>query len=83
MALADIEARLDPSVPHKTCAVCHYMAERGEDWAERLRRMLGNRGIKFRDIAQELAEDPDEPDIPWSTLSRHAQSGCVAREKLR
>jgi len=83
MALADIEAKLDPSIPHKTCAVCYHMAERGEEWANRLRRMLSNRGIKFIDIADELANDPEEPNIPSGTLSRHAQRGCLANESLR
>lgn len=83
MALSDIEAKLDPSVPHKTCAVCFHMEERGEEWAERLRGLLRNRGIKFKDLAKELADDPDEPSIPAGTLGRHAQRGCVAQESLR
>ena len=54
MALADIEAALDPGVPWRTCAVCHYLSQKDEVWGARLRRMLANRGIKFRDIAAEL-----------------------------
>ncbi|MAE64142.1 MAG: hypothetical protein CMJ18_07685 [Phycisphaeraceae bacterium] len=83
MALADIEQKLVTGVPHKTCTVCHHMAERGDEWAERLRRLLRNRGLKFKDIARELADDPDEPTINESTLSRHAQRGCLANESLR
>jgi hypothetical protein len=83
MALSDIAAKLDPSVPHKTCAVCHHMDVRGEEWAEKLRDLLRNRGVRFRDLAQALADDPEEPDIPASTLSRHAQRGCSANESLR
>lgn len=83
MALADIESKLDPEIPWRTCAVCHHMSERGEEWATRLRRMLANRGIKFVDLATELADDPDEPSIPAKALSRHAQRGCSANESLR
>lgn len=83
MALADIEADIEAGVPHRTCAVCHYMNERGEEWADRLRRLLSNRGIKFKDLADKLAKDPDEPTIDWQALSRHARSGCAAREQLR
>lgn len=82
MGLADIEDELT-GVPWRTCSVCHYMSENGEDWAERLRRLLRNRGVKFKDIAKALRDDPDEPNIPWETLSRHAQEGCAARERLR
>ncbi len=83
MPLADIEAKLTAGVPAGKCAVCHWMAERGDEWAERLRRMLRNRGIQFKAIAQELADDTDEPTISWESLSRHARKGCAARENLR
>jgi hypothetical protein len=83
MALTDIEAKLDPAIPHKTCAVCHYMDERGEEWADKLRVLLRNRGIKFTALADALYEDPDEPEIPAKALSRHAQRGCSAQEQLR
>jgi hypothetical protein len=79
MALSDIEA----GIPWRTCGVCHHMTERGDDWAETLRRLLANRGIKFRDLAKALHDDPDEPNIPWETLSRHARAGCSAGEHLR
>lgn len=84
MALADIEARLTgDGVPWRTCSVCHHMSERGEEWADRLRRLLGNRGVRFRDLALDLANDPDEPTIDSQALSRHARGGCSARESLR
>jgi hypothetical protein len=83
MALADIAAKLDPTIPHKTCAVCFHMAERGDEWAEKLRGLLRNRGIKFVELAEALYDDPDEPNIPAKALSRHAQRGCLAGEKLR
>lgn len=82
MALADIEDKL-AGIPWRTCAVCHYMNENGEEWATRLRRLLSNRGVKFRDIADELENDPDEPTIPVQALSRHANAGCSANERLR
>lgn len=83
MALEDIEVELTAEVPWRTCAVCHYIDERGEDWANRLRRLLANKGVKFKDLAAKLAEDPDEPTIEWATLSRHARAGCSAKERLR
>lgn len=85
MALADIESQLNQAapVPHKTCAVCHHMAERGDEWAEGLRRMLRNKGIRVKDLALALEEDPDEPTIPVAALARHARRGCAARESLR
>lgn len=83
MALSDIEAKFTNPIPHKTCAVCFYMDELGDEWASRLRGLLSNRAIRFRDLAHELYDDPDEPDIPEKALSRHAQRGCAAQEKLR
>lgn len=83
MALTDIEARFTNPVPHKVCAVCYWMDERGDDWANKLRALLANRGIRFKDLAHALADDPEEPDIPEKALSRHAQRGCAAGEKLR
>lgn len=83
MALEDIESELTAEVPWRTCAVCHYIDERGDDWAARLRRMLANKGIKFKELAAKLALDPAEPSIPWEALSRHARAGCAAREHLR
>lgn len=83
MALTDIEADIASPVPWRTCAVCHHMSERGNTWAETMRRLLGNRAVKFKDLAKRLAEDPDEPEIPVDALSRHARGGCAAREFLR
>lgn len=84
MALADIQQQLAADdVPWRTCAVCHHMDDRGEEWADQLRRLLSNRAVKFKDLAAALEADPDEPTIPWGTLSRHARAGCDAKERLR
>lgn len=83
MALVDIEAELTGEVPWRTCAVCHYISERDDVWGARLRRMLANRGISFTDLAKKLASDPDEPNIPRDSLSRHARGDCSAHESLR
>ena len=83
MALADIEARLTGEVPWRTCAVCHHLSERDAEWGKRIRRLLADRGVRFKDLAKELAEDPEEPTIEWSALSRHAAGGCSAHEYLR
>lgn len=83
MALSSIESRLTSGIPHQTCAVCHYMAERGEQWASTLRRLLADRGVRFKDLELALQSDPDEPDIHRDTLSRHARGLCSARDVLR
>jgi hypothetical protein len=83
MGLSDIETELVAGVPAGKCAVCHWLSERDEAWGASLRRLLANRGIQFKALAKKLADDPDEPDIPWDALSRHARAGCAARESLR
>lgn len=83
MALEDIEAELTGEIPWRTCVVCHYLAEQPPEWGQRMRRMLANRGIKFVDLARRLAHDPDEPNIPQESLSRHARGNCSANEVLR
>jgi hypothetical protein len=83
MALSDIETQLAAEIPWRTCAVCFHVSERGEEWAERLRRLLANRGVRFKELAAALEADPDEPTIEWSALSRHARGGCSAKETLR
>ena len=83
MALEDIEADLTGVVPWRTCAVCHHISERDQAWGERLRRLLANRCVKFRDLAKKLAQDDAEPDIPEDALSRHARGLCAAKEVLR
>ena len=83
MALADIEAELSGDIPWRTCAVCHYLAERDADWGGRMRRMLSSRTVKFSELASKLILDPEEPNIPTDALSRHARGLCAAREVLR
>lgn len=83
MGLSDIAASLATDVPWRTCAVCHHMAERGEEWAGQLRALLSNRNITFQDLAHHLAQDPDEPTIDRQALSRHARANCSAKESLR
>ena len=83
MALSDIETELVTGVPAGTCIVCHYLSEKDDEWGARLRRLLANRGIQFRALAKKLADDEDEPSIPWESLSRHARGMCAARESLR
>jgi hypothetical protein len=83
MALSKIEQQLTGGIPHRTCSVCHHMNERGLAWKIQLQGLLANRGVKFKDLAAALAVDPDEPDIPWEALSRHARGGCAAKETLR
>jgi hypothetical protein len=83
MALKDIEAELASEIPWRTCAVCHHLAERDTEWGERLRRLLANKGVKFKALEAKMAADPDEPSISWDALSRHARAGCSAKERLR
>lgn len=83
MALADIESELTDEIPWRTCVVCHHLAERDDEWGARLRRLLANKAVKFKTLEAKMAADPDEPTIPWESLSRHARAGCSAREYLR
>jgi hypothetical protein len=83
MALVDIEAELIDDTPWRTCSVCHHLSLRDDEWAASLRRLLANPAVKFRHLASKMAQDPDEPTIPWEALSRHARAGCSAKEHLR
>jgi hypothetical protein len=83
MGLADIEAEIVEGLPWRKCAVCFHMDERGEEWAASLTRLLANRGVKFRDLADLLEADPDEPTIDRQALSRHARGECAAKSKVR
>ena len=83
MALSKIAADLTAGVPWQTCAVCHHMESRGGEWADTLRRLLADKGVKFTVLAQALRDDPDEPTIGTDTLSRHARGLCAAGEVLR
>lgn len=83
MALADIEADLAAEIPWRTCEVCHYLEQRDAEWGKQLRRLLANKGVKFKTLEARLAADPDEPSISWAALSRHARAGCSAKERLR
>jgi hypothetical protein len=86
MAISDLSARLDPAIPHQTCATCDFLASLDGDEANALRSLLANKGARYSEIADGLADDPDyahrtTPDR--QALSRHARGLCSAREKLR
>lgn len=83
MALADLAAKLTSGLPHQTCATCHALANMSPEDAAILRSLLADRGVRYSDLAAELAADPDSPTIDSATLSRHARGGCSAHEKLR
>lgn len=83
MALADIESDLVSEVPWRTCATCHALAGMEPEDQARLRRLLSDRGVKFKEIAAAMEADPETPSVPWESLSRHARNGCSAREQLR
>lgn len=83
MALADIAARMSDEVPWRTCATCHHLEQMSPADAKTLRALLADRGVRFKDLARELEQDPEAPTIPWEALSRHARGGCAARESLR
>ena len=83
MALSDVASTLTTSLPHKTCGVCHALAGMKPDEAGILRDLLRDRGVKFVDLAKALADDPDSPTIKRDSLSRHANGGCSANERLR
>jgi hypothetical protein len=84
MALSDVASKFtDSDIPWRTCGVCHALENMSDGEAATLRDLLGNKAIKFKDLAAALEADPDTPAIPWETLSRHARGGCAARERLR
>lgn len=83
MGLAEVSARISGGVPANTCATCHALATMDEKDAATLRRLLADRGVKFKALAKELDDDADSPSIPWEALSRHARAGCAAKERLR
>jgi len=83
MALQDIADKLAPELPWRTCATCHALDAMSDEDAQILRALLGNRAVRYKELAQLLADDPDSPTIPWEALSRHARGGCAARERLR
>lgn len=86
MAISDLSARLNPSIPWQTCATCDFLAFLAPAEADALRALLANKGARYSEIADGLADDPDYAHRPtpdrWS-LSRHARGQCSAREKLR
>ncbi len=71
-------------VPWRTCAVCHALATIPPDEAAGFRALMGNKALRYNEVEQIIAADPDTPlVIPWATISRHARGGCDARERLR
>jgi hypothetical protein len=83
MAIADIAQRAkSPSVPWRTCQVCHALTELPETEATALRELLASR-IPYTELAAALQADPDAPNLNADVLSRHARGRCEAREKLR
>lgn len=83
MALADVASSLTDEIPWRTCATCHALSTMSDTDAATLRRLLSDRGVKFKTLAKALEDDPDSPTIDWAALSRHARGGCSAREMLR
>lgn len=85
MTLEDLAAReTGPSVPWKTCAVCHAIETIPPAESAALIRLLADRSWKFAEISRAIADDPDTPlDLPALALSRHARGICAARVRLR
>lgn len=84
MALAAAAQKIEDGIPWRTCAVCHALDTIDPDEADGFRALMANRNLRYNEIEQIIAADPDTPlVIPWSTISRHARGGCDARERLR
>lgn len=83
MALSDLAADNETSIPWRTCQVCHALATIPAPEAEGLRTLL--RGDKrYTWISDKIAADPDTPlQLHPDSLSRHARGRCEAKEKLR
>lgn len=83
MALTDIAANLASGIPHQTCGTCHALAQMSDEDGATLRRLLADRGVKFKALAASMEADPETPTVEWAALSRHARGECSARERLR
>jgi hypothetical protein len=85
MAIAQLAAQADPnSPPWQTCMVCHALATIPKSEADALVALLKNPAVRYSEISELIANDPDTPlDIPGPRLGKHATGKCGAKVKLR
>lgn len=74
LAIADLE-KAQSTIPHRACHTCHLLSELPKDKAKRLLRLLSNPGVRYTELAYELATDPEWGiNIDHQSLSRHARA---------
>lgn len=83
MALSDVAATLATGLPHQTCGTCHALAQMSGEEAATLRRLLADKSVRIKALADAMRADEDTPTVEWQALSRHARGGCAAKEHLR
>ena len=84
MALADLAASREQGIPWRTCQVCHALANIPASEAKALRKLLADPSVRYRELSDALAADPDTPlTLHYDALSRHARGRCGAGERLR
>lgn len=82
MAIVDIRTAVE--IPWRTCAVCHALDTIPETEAVALRALLANKGVRYSELSDALADDKDTPlQLDRQSLARHATARCAAKERLR
>ena len=85
MAIANLaeQAEKNPKPPGN-CAVCRALAEIPPAEAAGLRSLMANKRLRYTEISEKIAADPDTPlELKSDWLGKHARGGCAAGEKLR
>lgn len=76
MAVADLAKSSTPTkAPAGKCSVCHALNELPKDKAKTLVALLSNPQVRYMELSDELAADPDwSLVIDHQALSRHARA---------
>lgn len=85
MALASLAEDVEKTPrPAGNCAVCRALATIPPDEAAGLRALMANKKLRYTEISDMIAADPDTPlTLSGDALGKHARGACAANEKLR